>query len=60
MSEHIDLAVDRHGERYTTHAFATNRDPWWGATILTASTVAHLRREGLLPLVEVDATEAAR
>lgn len=51
---HIDLAVDRHGNRYTSHAFAVREDPWYGARILTRGCVERLRREGLLPLKEVD------
>ena len=50
----IHLAVDRNGERYTTHCLATNSDPWYGATILTPSVVNQLREEGLLPLTEVE------
>jgi hypothetical protein len=55
-------AVDRNGERYTTHTFATRDDWWWGAHILTPVVVDQLRRDGLLPLTEVhlDGTVAAR
>lgn len=50
MSEHIDLAVDREGNRYTTHVFARDDDPWRGARILSPWVVTDLRRRGLLPL----------
>lgn len=50
---HVDLAVDRDGQRYTTHTFATWADPWRGATILTPSVVRRLRETGLLPLTPV-------
>lgn len=49
---HVDVAVDRDGQRYTTHAFATSADPWHGALILTPSVVASLR-DRLLPLTEI-------
>lgn len=52
-TDHIDLAVDRNGNRYTTHAFARDGDPWRGATILTPRVVAKLDHAGLLPLTAV-------
>ena len=48
----IDLAVDRDGNRYTTHTFGFDGDPWRGATILTPSVVRDLRERGMLPLTE--------
>lgn len=52
--KHIDLAVDRDGNRYTTHTFGMDGDPWRGATILTPGVVEDLRRRDLLPLVELE------
>ena len=49
---HIN-AVDRDGNRYTTHTFANRGDWWWGAAILTPVVVDRLRRDGVLPLTEV-------
>jgi hypothetical protein len=50
--EHLN-AIDRNGQRYTTHHFARNGDWWRSATILSPSVVERLRRDGLLPLIEV-------
>ena len=52
-SDHICLAEDANGERYTSHSFAQNGVPWRGATILSDRVVASLRSRGLLPLREV-------
>jgi len=49
---HINLAVDRDGNRYTTHTFGFDGDPWRGATILTPGVIKSLRERGMLPLVE--------
>lgn len=49
---HIDLAVDRDDNLYTTHTFGFNGDPWRGATILTPGVVRRLRERGMLPLTE--------
>lgn len=49
----IDLAVDRDGNRYTTHTFGFDGDPWRGATILTRGVVRDLRERGMLPLTRV-------
>ena len=54
-AEHIDLAVDSLGTRYTTHCFGHFGDPWYGATILTPGVVEDLRRRGELPLLVVTA-----
>lgn len=51
--EHIDVAEDRDGNRYTTHAFAGDDDPWRGALILSPRVVADLRDRGMLPLALV-------
>lgn len=50
---HVDLAVDRDGNRYTTHTFGFDGDPWRGATILTPSVVRRLRECGMLPLTRI-------
>lgn len=55
--EPIHLAVDRNGQRYTTHAFAQDSDPWRGALILSPRMVDQLRADGLLPLTEVDVND---
>jgi hypothetical protein len=46
-------AVDADGNRYTTHRFGFEGQWWKGATILTASVVERLRRDGKLPLQQV-------
>lgn len=48
-------AVDRNGKRYTTHTFADNNDWWYGVSILTPTCIVWLKKEGLLPLTEVNA-----
>lgn len=53
MSEHVCVALDANGERYTDHCFAGFGAPWRGATILLPGAVADLRKRGLLPLTEV-------
>lgn len=47
-------AVDRNGKRYTTHVFGFTGEWWQGATILTPGVIAQLRRDGLLPLTEIE------
>lgn len=54
-SEHVDLAVDANGHRYTSHLFAKNSDPWRGATVLSPAVIRDLRERGLLPLKEIPA-----
>lgn len=54
MTNHIDLAVDVNGQRYTTRCFAREGDPWMGALILTPPCINRLRSEGLLPLTEIE------
>lgn len=46
-------AVDRNGNRYTDASAASRSDWWYGATILTDGVLNRLRRDGLLPLMEV-------
>jgi hypothetical protein len=51
---HVCLAVDRNGQKYTEHTFATDGDPWLGALIITPGHVPSLRKRGLLPLTEIE------
>ncbi len=53
MTEHLCVAVDRDGRRYTEHTFSAEAsDPWRGATILTRGIIRELERDDMLPLTE--------